>query len=64
LVVNQRWINVLPNSTIWKFCVFKHVFNITFHTSMDFKFQNILNYKCIYSLYQGYNFFLKFEIIF
>jgi hypothetical protein len=40
LVVNRRWNNVLPNSNIWKSFVFKHVFNITFHTSMDFKFHN------------------------
>jgi hypothetical protein len=44
LVVNRRWNNVLRNSNIWKFCVFKHVFNITFHTSMDFKFHNIFHY--------------------
>jgi hypothetical protein len=44
LVVNRRWNNVLPNSNIWKFCVFKHVFNIAFHTSMDFKFHNSFHY--------------------
>jgi len=44
LVVNQRWNNALPNSNIWKFCLFKHVFNITFHTSMDFKFHTIFHY--------------------
>jgi hypothetical protein len=57
LVVNRRWNNVLPNFNIWKFCVFKHVFNITFHTSMDFKFHNIFHYLFIYSSYQLKNLF-------